>query len=220
MSHFIMATNVVDSLAVVALLTALLMVISKRMDNTVRMISFQAFALAAVAGAVGFFTGNKHMYLAAILTIAVKGVAIPYFTLYIIERIGIDREVENFLSTKSSLIVAVGLVVLAYYVVEPSFAPKALLTKNCLPISVAMILIGLFIMISRKKAITQMMGIIVMENGLFLAAAATTYGMPLVVELGIFFDLFVGVLIMGILSFRINQTFDSINTDKLQNLKW
>lgn len=220
MPNLSLATNAVDSLAALALLAALLMVITKRMDNAVRILSFQALALAATAGAVGYFTGNRHMYLVALLTVAVKAVAIPYFTFYIIDRIGVTREVERYLSTKTSLVVAVGLVVLAYYVVEPSIVPSTLLTKNCLPVSVAMILIGLFLMISRKKALTQMMGIIVMENGLFLAAVATTYGMPLVVELGIFFDLFVGVLIMGILSFRINQTFDSINTDRLQKLKW
>jgi hydrogenase-4 component E len=219
MPNLSQATNLVDSLAALALLAALLMVITKRTDTNVRLMSFQALALAATAGAVGYFTGNRHMYLAAGFTIVIKGVAIPYFIFYIIDKIGVTRKMERYLSTKASLIIAVGLVVLAYYVVEPSIIPQTLLTKNCLPISVAMILIGLFLMISRKKALTQMMGIIVMENGLFLAAVATTYGMPLVVELGIFFDLLVGVLIMGILAFRINQTFDSINTVRLQKLK-
>lgn len=220
MPNLSISTNLTDSLAMLILLTALLTVVTKRLDNLVRLLSVQAVALAAAAGAVGYFTGNRHMYLAAALTILVKAIAIPFFTFFIIDRIGIDREVEQFFSSKTSLVLAVGLVVLSYYVVGSGFANGVgLLTMSSLPVSVAMVLIGLFLMISRKKALTQMLGIIVMENGLYLAAMATTYGMPLIVELGIFFDLLVGVLIMGILSFRINQTFDSIDTDRLQKLK-
>jgi hydrogenase-4 component E len=74
-------------------------------------------------------------------------------------------------------------------------------------------------MISRRKAITQIMGLMVMENGLFLAAIATSYGMPLIVELGVFFDVLVAVLIMGIFAFRINQTFDTVDTGILRRLR-
>jgi hydrogenase-4 component E len=82
----------------------------------------------------------------------------------------------------------------------------------------SLVSIGLFIMISRKKALMQMLGILIMENGLFLGAISLTYGMPLLVELGIFFDVLIGVLIMGILIFRINKTFESIDTDVLKTL--
>lgn len=105
------------------------------------------------------------------------------------------------------------------YVVTPEVSLGESLAANCLPISLALVLVGLFVMITRKKAIAQMMGLMLMENGLFLVAIAITSGMPLVVELGIFFDLFLGVLIMGILAFRINRTFDSINVNRLQKLK-
>jgi hydrogenase-4 membrane subunit HyfE len=84
---------------------------------------------------------------------------------------------------------------------------------------VAMLLIGLLVMTTRKLALMQIAGFIIMENGLFLTGVGTTIGMPLVVELGIFLDMLIGVLIMGMLVFRINRNFDSINTEKLRNLR-
>jgi len=82
----------------------------------------------------------------------------------------------------------------------------------------SLIFIGPFIMISRKTAMTQVLGILIMENGLFLGAIALTSGMPLIVEIGIFFDLLVAVLVMGIMVFRINKTFETIDTDALKTL--
>lgn len=213
------AGNLVDALAVISLLASLMLIVAKRLDRMIRIVGIQAWTLACIAGIVGYSTGNWHMYLAALLTVIVKALAIPLFALYIVDKIGIQRETERYLSSKASLLVGVGLVILAYYVAAPDYGMEQAIVGNSLPISLAMVLIGLFVMISRKKAIAQMLGVIVMENGLFLTAAAMTSGMPLVVELGMFFDIFVGVLIMGILSFKINQTFDSINVDNLQKLK-
>lgn len=211
--------HLVDALAVISLLASLLLIIAKRLDRMIRIVAIQAWTLACIAGVVGYSTGNWHMYLAALLTVIVKALAIPWIALYIVDKIGIQRETERFLSSKASLLVGVGLVTLAYYVVAPDYGMQQAVAGNSLPISLAMVLIGLFVMISRKQAIAQMLGVIVMENGLFLTAVAMTSGMPLMVELGTFFDLFVGALIMGILSFRINQTFDSIDVDRLQKLK-
>jgi hydrogenase-4 component E len=91
--------------------------------------------------------------------------------------------------------------------------------RHCLPVSLAITLLGFFVMISRKKAITQILGLLAMEDGLFFAALSTSYGMPLVVELGVFFDILVSVIIMGIYVYRIKETFDTIDTDILRELK-
>lgn len=219
MHNYTSFANILDSLAVLALIAALGMVVAKRLHRMIRIVAAQAWVLAAIAATVGYYTGNTHMYLAALLTVLIKALAIPWFTQYIVGQIEVCRDAEQYLSSKASLLVAVGLVVLAYYVAAPDIRLPESLGGNCLPISLALVLIGLFVMITRKKAIAQVMGLLVMENGLFLVAVAITSGMPLVVELGIFFDLFVGVLIMGILAFRINRTFDSINVDRLEKLK-
>jgi hydrogenase-4 component E len=91
--------------------------------------------------------------------------------------------------------------------------------SRVLSVSIAMMLIGLFIMMTRKKAITQIVGLLTMENGVFLSGLSITYGMPLIVEVGIFFDILVAVLILGVFIFRINKTFESISIDSLRSLR-
>jgi hydrogenase-4 component E len=109
--------------------------------------------------------------------------------------------------------------VLIWYIVSLIPEISSVYEKTFLTNSVSVVLIGLFFMISRKKAIGQIIGFLVMENGMFMAAILTTFGMPMIVEIGVFFDLLTAVLIMGVFVFRINENFDSIDINKLRNLK-
>jgi hydrogenase-4 component E len=168
---------------------------------------------------VAWFTDSPQIYIVALLTIAVKVIAIPRILVYVMDRINVSREVELLVNTPASLLVAGGLAMLAYFITEPIISHGSLITRNCLAISIAVALIGFFIMISRRKAISQIMGLMVIENGLFLAAISTTYGMPLIVEIGVFFDILVGVLIMGVFAFQINRTFETIDTGILRRLR-
>ncbi len=147
---------------------------------------------------------------------------IPFMLVYVMDKIKVTKEVEPIIGIPSSLLICGILTVVAFYVTQPFVIQGSAIdtiTKNCLAISLAVVLIGFFTMISRKKAITQIMGLLTMENGLFLAAISVTYGMPLIVELGIFFDILIAVLIMGLFAFRINRTFDSVDTTVLRRLK-
>jgi len=111
------------------------------------------------------------------------------------------------------------------YVVARSFyhpeetSVRAALGHNTLAVAIALFLIGFFTMLNRRKALTQVLGLLSLENGLFLAAISLTYGMPLVVELGIFFDVLVAVLILGVLVSRIREAFDSMDVSKLRKLR-
>jgi len=166
-------------------------------------------------------TDAEHIYIVAVLTIALKGVVIPWGLRNVIERIKVVREVEPLISLPTSLLACGLLTVVAFYIVQPIITGHEVIgtiTKNCLPISLAVVFVGFFIMISRRKAITQIIGLLLMENGLFLATYAVAYGMPLVVELGVFFDILVAALIMGVLAFRINRTFDTVDTTILRRL--
>ena len=126
---------------------------------------------------------------------------------------------ELLVNIPASLLISGGLAIVAYYITEPMIAHGTVITRNCLAISLAVVLIGFFVMISRRKAITQVMGLLMMENGLFLAAISLTYGMPMIVEIGVFFDILVGALIMGVFAFRINRTFETIDTGILKRLR-
>ncbi len=193
-----------------------------RMLTLVRLFALQSLALGALALTVALVTGSAHIYAVAILTVVIKGMIIPWMLLYVMRQIKVDREVEPVVSIPMSLLLCGGLTVVAFYLTQPIiFVGGAIdtITKNCLAISLAVVFIGFFTMISRKKAITQIMGLLTMENGLFLAAISVTYGMPLIVELGIFFDILVAVLIMGLFAFRINKTFASVDTTILRRLR-
>jgi hydrogenase-4 component E len=190
---------------------------STRLYSCVRAFGIQSFLLACVAGVVGYSTGKEDIYIVAILTLVIKAGIIPYIFIYIIKEIKVKREVELYVNISPSLIIGGVLVVISYYLIR-SIAIISELSSLALSASMSLVSIGLFIMISRKKALMQMLGILIMENGLFLGAISLTNGMPLIVELGIFFDVLIGVLIMGILIFRINKTFESIDTDLLKTL--
>ena len=112
-----------------------------------------------------------------------------------------------------------GLTLLGYLVARP-FTSLERLGNNTLAIAITLVLTGFFLMFNRRKAISQVLALLTVENGVMLAAIAlTTYGMPLVVELGIFFDVLVAVMVLGILVYRIRETFSSMDTSKLNQLK-
>lgn len=192
------------------------------MLSLVRLFALQSIALGILALAVAYFADAPHIYMVAALTIGLKGAVIPWVLMYVMDKIKTDKEVEPLVGIPLSLLLCGGLTIVAFYITQPLiFTTGAIdtITKDCLAISFAVVLIGFFTMISRKKAITQIMGLLTMENGLFLAAISVTYGMPMIVELGIFFDVLVAVIIMGLFAFRINRTFDSVDTTILRRLR-
>lgn len=192
---------------------------STRMGQLVRSFAFQSLMLAAIAAVLAHYTGSEHIYVVAGLTLVVKGVVIPRFLMYSMDRLKVRREIEPLIGIPASLLISGGLVIVAYYITEPLISSAETVTRNCLAVSLAVVLIGLFMMISRRKAMTQMVGLLMMENGLFLGIISTTYGMPLIVEIGIFFDVLMAVLIMGIFAYRINQTFETLDTTFMRRLR-
>ncbi|HOE52545.1 MAG TPA: hydrogenase [Methanomassiliicoccales archaeon] len=192
---------------------------STRMGQLVRSFAFQSLMLAAIAAVLAHYTGSEHIYVVAGLTLVVKGLVIPRFLIYSMDRLKVRREIEPLVGIPASLLISGGLVIVAYYITEPLISSAETVTRNCLAVSLAVVLIGLFMMISRRKAMTQMVGLLMMENGLFLGIISTTYGMPLIVEIGIFFDVLMAVLIMGIFAYRINQTFETLDTTFMRRLR-
>lgn len=217
MSELVFGSKMMQLLIALILVSTFMILGSTRLYSCVRAFGIQSFLLAGVAGIVAYSTGKPDIYIVAILTLILKAAVIPYIFLYIIREIKVQREIALYVNISPSLIIGGVLVVISYYLVR-SINIRTELSSFALSASISLVSIGLFIMISRKKAIMQMLGILLMENGLFLGAISLTYGMPLLVELGIFFDVLIGVLIMGILIFRINRTFESIDTDMLKTL--
>jgi hydrogenase-4 component E len=163
-----------------------------------------------------------HILTAAILTVVVKVIAIPYVLNKITDAIKVRKEIDFTINVTVSLLICGGLVIVADSVAQPILSAQDSTTlgvSRVLPASIAMILIGMFIMIARKKAVTQLIGLLTMENGLFLSGLAITYGMPMIVEIGIFFDILMAALILGVFMYRINRTFESVSMDTLRSLR-
>ncbi len=152
-----------------------------------------------------------------------KAILLPVILRRLVTRIGIRQEIEPLVNVPVSVLISGLLTLLAYVVAEPLQAHPAIgaasLGHNTLPVAIALFLIGFFMMINRRKALTQVLALLSLENGLFLAAISLTYGMPMIVELGIFFDALVAVMILAILVYRIRETFDSMDVSRLSRLR-
>ena len=220
MTHqIIVNSRTVDILAVLMLMSTIVLIGSSRLRVCIWAYALRSFVLALVSGLIAYFSGIHHIYVATGVSIALKVIVIPGFLFYIINKIKIKEDVESFINYTMSLFIACGLILIAYYSTQSILTFENVFMRHCLPVSLAITLLGFFVMISRKKAITQILGLLAMEDGLFFAALSTSYGMPLVVELGVFFDILVSVIIMGIYVYRIKETFDTIDTDTLRELR-
>jgi hydrogenase-4 component E len=184
----------------------------------VTLAAVQAVLLGGQALVMGWNTGDPALFWAAGLTFAIKGAVIPLFLRYIIRRIKVMRVVDSTMTTKVQLLIAVVLVLLAHWATG-SLSALGGASAETLPVALALVLIGVFLMVSRRVALTQVIGLLVIENGLFLAALATADGLPVLVDAGIIFDVLVTAVVTGLFVWRINATFESIDTVQLRRLR-
>ena len=214
-----LGSQLVDLCSVLLLLCCFAIVAQRRLSACVDLFALQSAFLAATAGLVAFLTGHRHIYFAAALTIVIKVIVLPRILRKVIERLNVSRELVMNVNVPAGLLICGALVIVAFFIMQPIIPLGYLLTRDSLAIALAIVLIGFFTMIARKKAVTQMVGFLVMENGVFLGATAAAYGMPLIVELGVFFDVLVAGLIVGIYTHRLQDAFDSVDTSTLTVLK-
>jgi len=216
--------RMITLMAALVLVLQIAMVGQRWLITNIRLFGLQSFLLAAIAGTIAFFNHSNHIYIAAALTLVLKTLVLPILLERIVARIGIQQEIEPLINVPLSVLISGGLTLVGYIVAESFYHPEetsasAALGHNTLAIAIALFLIGFFMMLNRRKALTQVLGLLSMENGLFLAAISLTYGMPLVVEIGIFFDVLVAAMVLGILVYRIGETFDSMDVSKLRRLR-
>ncbi|MBQ8180060.1 MAG: hydrogenase [Candidatus Methanomethylophilaceae archaeon] len=211
--------NMIDLCAVMMLLTTVLAVAMTHMKPLIRLFSAQSLFLAVLALIVAYSSGTSHIYIMCGLTLVLKVFVMPRMLWYIMDRINVGREVGLSLGIPGTLLASGLMMVLSYYITEPLLATMHTVERNCLALSVSILLIGLLMMCTRKNAITETIGLLMMENGLFLGAVALSHGMPLIVEIAAFFDVMVAVIIIGIFAHRINRSFNSVDTSFLRRLR-
>jgi hydrogenase-4 component E len=214
-----MTANVLILSAAGMLVSAYLMVGQKALFTTIRLYGLQSLLLAIVATTTAISESRPELFVTAALTVVLKTILIPWFLMRTVDRIGIHREIEPFLNVPVSLLICLGLTVVGYRVSTGFEEGAQQVTHHLIGVALSLLLIGLFLMVTRKKAITQILALLTVENAVFLVAVGVTTGMPLIVEFGIAFDVMLAVLVLGILVQRIVGRFESMDVSRLSNLK-
>jgi hydrogenase-4 component E len=213
------ASRLITLLASLMLVFQLLLVVQRMLITNIRLFALQSLLLTSIAAVVAYAYDAWHLLVVVVLTLLGKVIFLPWLLTRLVRRIKIEQEVRPFVNMPASMLICGALTVLASVVVRP-FTSLERLGSNTLAVALTLLLTGFFLMINRRKAITQVLALLTTENGVMLAAIAlTTYGMPLVVEMAIFFDVVVGVMVLGLLVFRIRESFDSMDVSKLNELK-
>ncbi len=191
----------------------------RRVHAYITAFAAQSVALAGVALLVGYYGHDGALYVVGALFFLVKGLAIPLLLRRMESRFGAERELHPYVNTATSLLISGLLVLFAYVLMRPLVLLSRLPTRAGMPLAMGLVFVSLFVIVSRKKALTQVIGFLMLENGVALLAVLGTYGIPLIVELGVFLDLLMGFLVMQIFVYQIHETFDSIDVEHLNRLR-
>ncbi len=217
MSAFL--SQFINLLAAILLLLAFAMLSQRRILSLIHLFTLQGATLAVSTAVVGYATAQPHLYFSAVLTLLLKVILIPLLLHRVIDRLNVRWDLETLINIPTTQLAGIVLVMFAFYLAQPIAQISATIARGTLGIALASVLLSFMMMITRSKAVPQVIGFLAMENGLFFAATAATYGMPMVVELGIALDVLVGILILGVFLFHIREQFDSLDIRHLEKLK-
>ncbi len=205
--------------ASLALLFSLFLLWRRSVQAYVSAFRWQSAVLAGVTALTGFFGNDPALYVVAALLFALKVVAIPRLLGNMERRFGGEREMKPYVNAASSILIAALLVLVAYSVTRPLVMTSQLPTRGAIPLAMALVFVSLLVVVSRKKAFSQIVGFLMLENGIALLAVLGTYGIPLIVELGVSLDALMGFLVMQVFVYHIHETFESIDVEQLNRLK-
>jgi hydrogenase-4 component E len=214
-----LAGQFVNLLAALLLLISFAMLAQRRILTLIHLLAWQGAALAASTLIVAATTGQGHLYFSAALTVLLKVVLIPWVLHRLIDELNVKWDVETLIAIPTTMLVGIGVAIFAFALATPISQMAGTLTRSTLGIALAGVLLSFLMMIVRRKAVAQVIGFLSMENGLFFAATGATYGMPLVVEMGIALDVLVATFIFGIFFFHIREQFDSLDVHHMEKLK-
>ena len=212
-------TQLVNLLGALLLMLTFAMISQRRVVSLIHLFTLQGATLVLATALVGYVTGQPHLYLSAGMTLLLKVFLIPWLLHRVVNRLNIKWDVETLIHIPTTLLIGIGVVIFAFNLALPIANFSSALASGTLGIALACVLLSFLMMITRAKAVPQVIGFLAMENGLFFAATAATYGMPMVVELGIALDVLIGVLILGVFMFQIREQFDSLDISHLEQLK-
>ena len=209
----------VNLLAAVLLLLSFAMLAQRRIVALINLFALQGLTLMLATALVGVTTGQQHLLYSAALTLLLKVLLLPWILHRLVQRLNVKWDIEPLINIPTTMLLGIVLVIFAFTLAAPISQLANTVTRGTLGIAMAVVLLSFVMMITRQKAVPQVIGFLAMENGLFFAATSATYGMPMVVELGIALDVLVGMLILGVFFFQIREQFDSLDLAHLEKLR-
>jgi len=219
MTTLAFSSQLINLGAAVLLLTSFAMLSQRRIVSLVNLFAIQGAALSASTAIVAYTSGQHHLYYSAALSVALKMLLLPWILHRLIRRLNVRWDTEPLINIPTTMLVGIVLVVFAFGLAQPISQMSTTIARSTLGIALAVVMLSFLMMITRRKAISQIVGFLAMENGLFFAATSATYGMPMVVELGVALDLLIGMVILGVFFFQIREQFDSLDLQHLEQLR-
>ncbi len=212
-------TQLINLCASMLLLLAFAMLSQRRILSLIHLFTLQGATLVASTSLMAYATHQPHLYLSAAITLLLKVGLLPWILHRLIRRLNVTWDVETLINIPLTMLFGIVLVIFAFNLAAPIAEVSASIARSTLGIALACVLLAFLMMITRAKAVPQVIGFLALENGLFFAATSATYGMPMVVELGIALDVLVGMVILGVFLFQIREQFDSLDIRHLERLK-
>ena len=214
-----LSSQLINLCAAVMLLLGFAMLAQRRILSLINLFMLQGVVLFVSTFIVAYTTGQSHLYWSAGLTLTLKVIALPYILHRLIRKLSVKWDVETIINIPTTMLAGIALVIIAFNVAQPISLLSGTIMRATIGVALACVLLSFLMMITRSKAVPQVIAFLAMENGLFFAATSATYGMPMVVELGIALDVMVGMVIFGVFFFQIRQQFDSLDIRKMERIK-
>jgi hydrogenase-4 component E len=213
-----LAFDIAHLLSTSVLVLSFALLFQRRIFGVLKGFALQAGLLAAAAAWQAIVQQAPHLYITAGIALVFKAIAIPVALHAIVLKMQIHRTVETVFGVGSTMIIGVGLVALSILLVLPVTYQSAVITRENLALALSVVLLGLLMMITRRNAVTQVVGFMSLENGLILAAVGVR-GMPFVVEMSVAFSVMVAFIIFGVFFFHIRERFDTLDLHYLETFR-
>ena len=211
--------QLINLFATLILMLSFAMISQRRITSLINLFTLQGAALVAASVLLAYATKQPDLYVSAGLTLVLKVILIPWMLHRIIRRLNVRWDVETLINIPTTMLVGIALVIFSFSLALPISRLSESIASGSLGIALACVMLAFMMMITRSKAVPQVIGFLSMENGLIFAATTVTNGMPMIVEFGIALDVLVGVLILGVFMFQIREKFDSLDIQHLEALK-
>jgi hydrogenase-4 component E len=201
------------------LLLSFAMLSQRRVVTLVNLLATQGALLCLATLLLAWRTNQHHLYISAGLTLGLKVIFLPWLLHRLIRRLNVYWDTEPQINASATMLLGLLIVIFAFGLAQPIAALASTAARSTIGIAIAVILLAFMTMITRRKAMSQVIAFLSMENGLFFGAMSATYGMPMVVELGVALDVLVAMLVLGVFFFQIREQFDSLDLHHLESLK-